>query len=114
VAGQSAFGAVKFSGAEKEDAGRPSPAQELLLCAKHLFVAAMMVLGSSRSWRLDHPTTEVRLKKRIVRTVIHELIADIGTDAAEIVLLIHWVGGVHTEIRLPRQRRGQRKHLARW
>ena len=65
-------------------------------------------LGSSRSWRLDHPTTEVRLKKRIVRTVIHELIADIGTDAAEIVLLIHWVGGVHTDIRLPRQRRGQR------
>src|SRR5215471_8395880 len=25
-----------------------------------------------------------------------------------IVLLIHWVGGVHTEIRLPRRRRGQR------
>jgi hypothetical protein len=40
--------------------------------------------------------------------VIHEVIADIDTDAAEIVLLIHWVGGVHTEIRLPRRRRGQR------
>jgi DNA invertase Pin-like site-specific DNA recombinase len=54
------------------------------------------------------PTTDARLKKRIVRTVIHEVIADIDTDAAEIVLLIHWVGGVHTEIRLPRRRRGQR------
>jgi hypothetical protein len=40
--------------------------------------------------------------------VIHEVIADIDTDAVEIVLLIHWVGGVHTEIRLPRRRRGQR------
>jgi hypothetical protein len=29
-------------------------------------------------------------------------------DAAEIVLLIHWMGGVHTELRLPRKRRGQR------
>ena len=48
------------------------------------------------------PTTDARLKKRIVRTVIHEVIADIDTDAAEIVLLVHWVGGVHTEIRLPR------------
>src|SRR4029453_3733229 len=38
----------------------------------------------------------------------HEVIADIDTNAAEIVLLIHWVGGVHTEIRLPRRRRGQR------
>src|SRR5215467_6819568 len=46
--------------------------------------------------------------RRSVRTVIHEVIADIDTDAAEIVLLIHWVGGVHTEIRLPRRRRGQR------
>jgi DNA invertase Pin-like site-specific DNA recombinase len=54
------------------------------------------------------PTTDARLKKRIVRTVIHEVIVDIDTDAAEIVLLVHWVGGVHTEIRLPRRRRGQR------
>ena len=54
------------------------------------------------------PTTDARLKKRIVRTVIHEVVADIDADAAEVVLLIHWVGGVHSEIRLPRRRRGQR------
>jgi hypothetical protein len=54
------------------------------------------------------PTTDARLKKRIVRTVIHEVVADIDDDAAEIVLLVHWVGGVHSEIRLPRRRRGQR------
>ena len=54
------------------------------------------------------PTTDARIKKRIVRTVINEVIADIDADAAEIVLLIHWMGGVHTELRLPRRRRGQR------
>ena len=54
------------------------------------------------------PTTDARLKKRIVRTVIHEVVADIDAEAAEIVLLVHWVGGVHSEIRLPRRRRGQR------
>ena len=54
------------------------------------------------------PTTDARLKKRIVRTVIHEVIADIDPDAAEIILIVHWVGGVHSEIRLPRRRRGQR------
>ena len=54
------------------------------------------------------PTTDARLKKRIVRTVIHEVIADIDAEAGEIVLLIHWMGGVHTELRLPRRRRGQR------
>jgi len=52
--------------------------------------------------------TDARLKKRIVRTVIHEVVADIDAEAAEIVLLIHWIGGVHTELHLPRRRRGQR------
>ena len=54
------------------------------------------------------PTTDARLKKRIVRTLIHEVIADIDADASQIVLIIHWIGGVHTELRLPRRRRGQR------
>ena len=32
----------------------------------------------------------------------------------KIVLVIHWMGGIHTELRLPRRRRGQRNsHLAR-
>ena len=43
-----------------------------------------------------------------MRTLIHEVIADVDQDAAEIVLLIHWIGGVHNEIRLARRRRGQR------
>jgi hypothetical protein len=54
------------------------------------------------------PSTDARLKKRIVRTLIHEVIADIDPEAAEIVLFLHWIGGVHSEIRLPRRRRGQR------
>lgn len=58
------------------------------------------------------PTTDARLKKRIVRTVIHEVIADIDADAGAIVLLIHWMGGTHTELRLPRRRRGQRNSTA--
>jgi hypothetical protein len=36
------------------------------------------------------------------------VIADVDTEAAEIVLVIHWMGGVHTELRLPRRRKGQR------
>jgi hypothetical protein len=54
------------------------------------------------------PTTDTRLKKRIVRTVIQEVIADLDETSAEIMLAINWVGGAHTEHRLPRRRRGQR------
>lgn len=53
------------------------------------------------------PATDVRLKKRIVRTLIYEVIADIEPQAGEIILVLHWVGGVHTELRLRRRQRGQ-------
>jgi hypothetical protein len=65
--------------------------------AQRTAVVATLAADLKRVWTA--PTTDARLKKRIVRTVIHEVIADIDTNAAEIVLLIHWVGGVHTEIR---------------
>ncbi|WP_372921265.1 hypothetical protein [Roseovarius sp.] len=52
--------------------------------------------------------TDAKFKKRIVRTVICEVVADIDDDASEIVLMVHWAGGAHTEIRLPKRQRGQR------
>ena len=54
------------------------------------------------------PAADVRLKKRIVRTLIREVIADTDPQVGEIILVVHWMGGVHTELRLPRRRRGQR------
>ena len=54
------------------------------------------------------PATDARLKKRIVRTVIREALADLDEVAGEIVIVVHWIGGVHTEHRLPRRRKGQR------
>jgi len=58
------------------------------------------------------PTTDARLKKRIVRTLISEVIADIDVETAEIILVIHWMGGVHTELRLLLRRKGQRNSTA--
>jgi DNA invertase Pin-like site-specific DNA recombinase len=55
----------------------------------------------------NSPDTDVRLKKRIVRTLIREVVADIDAEASEVVLVIHWQGGLHTELRVPRRRRGQ-------
>ena len=37
-----------------------------------------------------------------------EVVAGLDEGAGEILLLIHWASGVHTELRLPRRRRGQR------
>lgn len=56
----------------------------------------------------NNAETDSRLKKRIVRTLIHEVVADVDAEAGEVILIVHWQGGVHTELRLLRRRRGQR------
>ena len=45
-----------------------------------------------------------------MRTLIREVIVDVDLVAGEIVLVIHWQGGVHTELRVPRRRRGHHGH----
>jgi hypothetical protein len=57
----------------------------------------------------NSPHADVRLKKRRVRTLIQEVVVDVDAEAREILLVIHWKGGVHTELRLPRRRRGQHR-----
>jgi DNA invertase Pin-like site-specific DNA recombinase len=69
---------------------------------------ALGVLASNLKTVWSAPTTDARLKKRIVRTLIHEVVADIDDEASEIVIVVHWVGGAHSEMRLPKRRRGQR------
>jgi hypothetical protein len=59
----------------------------------------------SQFFHVDH--ADPTLRKRIVRALIHEVIVDVGEVAAEVVLLIHWKGGVHSELRFARRRRGQ-------
>ena len=47
----------------------------------------------SRVW--NHPNSSVELKKRIIRTVIREIVVYIEE---KIRLIIHWEGGEHTEL----------------
>jgi hypothetical protein len=46
------------------------------------------------------PTTDTRLKQRIVRILIHEIVVDIDDASRDVVLVIHWQGGRHTEVRV--------------
>ena len=59
------------------------------------------------------PDTDIRLKKRIVRTLVHEVVVDIDAEAAdgagEVVLVMHWKGGAQTELRVVR--RGGRRNV---
>jgi DNA invertase Pin-like site-specific DNA recombinase len=58
-----------------------------------------------RVW--NDPDTDIRLKKRIVRTLIEEIVVDVDTEAHEVDIVIHWKGGLHSAARVARRRTGQ-------
>jgi excisionase family DNA binding protein len=65
----------------------------------------LMALGAdlARAWESHGTTPETR--KKIVRTVISEIIVDVVGDTLE--LIIHWQGGDHTRLSIKRNRAGQ-------
>ena len=60
-------------------------------------------------WR--HPAGSPETKKRILRTVLHEIVVDTDEEKGEHVLHLHWQGGVHTMVRVARNTPG--KHRVR-
>ena len=52
-------------------------------------------------------STDMRLKQRIVRILIREIIADVDEKSREVVLVIHWAGGRHTELRVKKFETGR-------
>lgn len=55
----------------------------------------------------DSPSSDTTLKQRIIRILIQEVIADVDERTQEVVLAIHWVGGHHSELRVPKLKTGQ-------
>ena len=57
-----------------------------------------------RVW--NHPDSSVELKKRIIRTVIKEIVVYLKEE--KIRLVIHWEGGEHTELEVLKNKSNQR------
>jgi hypothetical protein len=53
------------------------------------------------------PGTEARLKQRIVGILVEEVVVDVDEVKQEVILLIHWAGGRHSELRVKKRGTGQ-------
>ena len=53
------------------------------------------------------PQTSMRTRQRLVRALITEIVADVDAAAGEIVLVIHWKGGQHSELRVRKPKTGE-------
>src|SRR5262249_51900063 len=87
--------------------------------AIHLVLDKFRELGSARQVLLafrrerviwNAPETDMRLKQRITRILIEEIVADVDEKTNEIVLIIHWAGGRHSELRVAKNKTGHHGH----
>jgi hypothetical protein len=53
----------------------------------------------------NSPTADMRLKQRITRILIREIVVEVDREKREVVLLIHWAGGRHSELRVKKRRK---------
>lgn len=60
----------------------------------------------------NHPQAPIPLKKRILRTLIEEIVVQRDTESSEHRLQVHWAGGVHTEVRVARNKIGMHRRMA--
>lgn len=66
----------------------------------------LLELGADLPQLWNEAQTPIELKKQILRTVIEEIIVQSAPESAEYHLQIHWAGGVHTELVVPRNKSG--------
>ena len=71
----------------------------------------LLALGDDLAQVWDHPRSPVTLKKRILRTVLQEVVANTTDDPPSLHLKPHWAGGSHAELSVPKNRTGYHNHI---
>lgn len=67
----------------------------------------MLAEDVPRLW--EHPDTTPEVRKRIVRTVIKEIV--VTSEGDSVRFIVHWQGGDHTELRLTKAPIGSHRHV---
>lgn len=73
-------------------------------------VAGLRALAEDlpRVWHA--PESDARLKKRLVRTLIDELLVDVSADDTRLEVIVRWAGGQHSALEVRKKRTGQHRY----
>jgi hypothetical protein len=71
--------------------------------------AELLALAEDLPCLWDHPGSSPQIKKRLLRTVLKDIIATSEDNAIRLVL--HWQGGDHTELRFEKNRTGKHRYV---
>ena len=89
---------------EEKLAGLTAARPEALSEAEH---ERLLALGADLETAWTHPNATAQTRKRIVRAVLEEVVVKLADDRID--LLLHWRGGDHTRLSVPRNGQGQHR-----
>ncbi|QDU91453.1 hypothetical protein Pla175_48820 [Pirellulimonas nuda] len=69
----------------------------------------LLELGADLASAWNHPAAPVEMKKRILRTVLAEIVVDVTQEPPRIVMTLHWAGGVHTKLSVAKNPTGRHR-----
>ena len=69
--------------------------------------ARLLQLAHDLPTAWNAPSADTRTKQRLIHILIQEVVCELDDTTNEAVLLIHWTGGRHTEVRVPRVKTGR-------
>jgi len=69
--------------------------------------ALLLHLARDLSLAWNAPSTDTRTKQRLIHILVREVVCELDEAANEAVLLVHWTGGRHSEVRVPRVKTGR-------
>jgi len=67
----------------------------------------LMAMGDDIGLVWNHPRASVELKKRILRSILEEIVVRVAEQ--RIAMVLHWRGGDHTELQFAKNRTGQHR-----
>lgn len=68
---------------------------------------ALHGLANDLSAAMNAPGASNRTRQRLVRALVTEIVADVDEATRKVVLVIHWRGGAHSELRVRKPRTGE-------
>ena len=89
---------------EKKLEGLTAARPETLSEAEH---ERLLALGADLETAWTHPNATAQTRKRIVRAVLEEVVVKLADDRID--LLLHWRGGDHTRLSVPRNGPGRHR-----
>ncbi len=72
----------------------------------------LLALGRDLSAVWNAPQADLALKQRLAGLLLQEVLCDVDPRAKEVVLVLHWQGGRHSELRMSKPPRGHHRYKA--